>query len=379
MNISVEGLNVTILHIPGETNDQIGVWVPSWKMMMCADDIYKAYPNIYTIRGAPARDPVDWYTSVQRIIDLEPEYLVPSHTRPVSGNENINAILVPYRDGIQYIHDQALRFINKGYVPDDVVKHVTLPDKLAMHPYLREFYGTVAWSVKGVFQLYLGWFSGDPVDRFPLSSSEKAFRMVALAGGVDNLVTEAIRAWNKEDAQWALELASCILHVDKNNKDAKKIKVEALTFLGSKQINAIARNYYLTEVREALGEITLEVNEQGRKDMIESLSMENLFNAMSTLYRPEKCGTWEQVVVYSFTDTGINLAIQLRNGVAIVRTDRLPAHPNVRVIAAESTWRDAMLNRMSTLGTYPEEQMRIEGGIKKLKTFMDCFDKSFTG
>ncbi|OWF47150.1 alkyl/aryl-sulfatase BDS1-like [Mizuhopecten yessoensis] len=375
---TIAGLEVTIMHIPGETNDQIGVWVPSWRMMMSADDIYKAYPNIYTIRGAPARDPVDWYTSVQRIIDLKPEYLVPSHTRPVTGNENINAILVPYRDGIQYIHDQALRFINKGYVPDDVVKYVTLPKKLAMHPYLREFYGTVNWSVKGVFQLYLGWFSGDPVDLFPLSSSDKAKRMASMAGGINGLLAEAVRAWNDDDVQWALELASYVLHIDKDNTDAKKIKVQALTSLGSQQINAIARNYYLTEAREALGEITLEVNDQGRKDMIESLSMENLFHAMSTLYRPETCGTKEMHVVYAFTDTGTTLSIQLRNGVAIVRADHIPARPHVKVVTAESTLRDAMINKMTTLGSYPQTEMQIEGGLNKLKEFMNCFDKSFT-
>jgi uncharacterized sulfatase len=85
-----------------------------------------------------------------------------------------------------------LRFINKGLTPDEVAKRVKLPEKLEKHPYLREFYGTVPWSVKGVFQLYLGWFSGDPVELFPLSTPEKASRVIALAGGVDRVISEGV-------------------------------------------------------------------------------------------------------------------------------------------------------------------------------------------
>lgn len=109
--IPFTGLDVRLMKIPGETSDQIGLWVPSYKAFMCADDIYRAFPNIYTIRGAPARDPVAWYTSLQRMLDLKPEYLVPSHTQPIIGKENVQKVLEVYRDGIQFVHDQAIRFI----------------------------------------------------------------------------------------------------------------------------------------------------------------------------------------------------------------------------------------------------------------------------
>jgi alkyl sulfatase BDS1-like metallo-beta-lactamase superfamily hydrolase len=41
----IAGLNVTFIHIPGETNDHIGLWIPSNKVFLAADDIYKTFPT----------------------------------------------------------------------------------------------------------------------------------------------------------------------------------------------------------------------------------------------------------------------------------------------------------------------------------------------
>ena len=65
-----------------------------------------------------------------------------------------------FRDGIQLVHDQTVRYMNKGLYPDEITRKVHLPPYLAEHPFLQEFYGTVEWSIKAVFANYMGWFSG---------------------------------------------------------------------------------------------------------------------------------------------------------------------------------------------------------------------------
>lgn len=64
--------------------------------------------------------------------------------------------------------------MNKGYAVNSIVDKVHLPQHLRDHPYLQEFYGTVPWAVRAVFQHYIGWFSGLAVDLHPLSSLERA-------------------------------------------------------------------------------------------------------------------------------------------------------------------------------------------------------------
>lgn len=67
--------------------------------------------------------------------------------------------------------------------------------------------GTVAWSVKGVFNAYIGWFSGDPVDLSPLTPNEMANNVVTLAGGADNVAQRAEDALQKKEYQWALTVS----------------------------------------------------------------------------------------------------------------------------------------------------------------------------
>ena len=79
--------------------------------------------------------------------------------------------------------------------------------------YLHEYYGTVAWSVRAIFDGYLGWFSGNASDLFPLPLDERAKRFVDLAGGEQRLTEKAHQAVAKEDYQWALELTDQLLRI----------------------------------------------------------------------------------------------------------------------------------------------------------------------
>ena len=45
---------------------------------------------------------------------LKPETLIPQHTRPLEGSEEIMETLTAYRDAIQFVHDQTVRYMNKG-------------------------------------------------------------------------------------------------------------------------------------------------------------------------------------------------------------------------------------------------------------------------
>ncbi|WJM87520.1 alkyl sulfatase dimerization domain-containing protein [Dickeya chrysanthemi] len=136
--------------------------------------------------------------------------------------------------------------IAKGKTPDELVEEVKLPEKLAKHPYLQEFYGTVAWSVRGIYSQNAGWFDGNPTRIFPLSDKERSGKIVALAGGREEMLKTATSALKNQEFQWAAEQADYLLALDKNDKPAIDVKIRALRALGEQQMNATARNYYLT-------------------------------------------------------------------------------------------------------------------------------------
>ena len=146
-------MRVHLLHIPGETDDQIGVWIPHLSAFLSGDNLYKAFPNLYAIRGTKYRDPLQWVTSLDRIRQLQPHYLVMSHSRPVIGQAAVMATLTSYRDMIQLVHDQTVRLANQGqHHRDEIGRHIAVAETLVSHAHLQEFYGTVDWSAKSVYE-----------------------------------------------------------------------------------------------------------------------------------------------------------------------------------------------------------------------------------
>jgi alkyl sulfatase BDS1-like metallo-beta-lactamase superfamily hydrolase len=189
------------------------------------------------------------------MIELEPENVVPSHTRPVVGGSAAHAALVAYRDAIKSILDQTLQGMKQGERPDELVQHVKLPSPLAENPYLQEFYGGVEWTVRGIYADRVGWFDGNATNLLPLSEKDRAAKLVGLVGGPDLVLARGREALAAREFKWAAELADYVLANDSANTGAKRIKAQALIELGERQINAIARNYYLSSARYLLRDL----------------------------------------------------------------------------------------------------------------------------
>ena len=254
-SITVAGVRLELIHTPGETSDAISVWLPDKRVLMPGDDFYRAFPNLYAIRGVRLRPVDQWVSSLSKMIELKAEHLVPSHTRPISGATAVSAALTAYRDGIKSVLDQTLDGMRKGERPDELVQHVKLPPALADNPFLQEFYGTIAWSVRAIYTDYVGWFDGNAAHLFPLPEKDRAAKIVLMAGGPDRILARAREAIAAGEFQWAAELADYVLAGDAAQVDAKRIKAQALTELGERQISANARNYLLSAAQYLLRDL----------------------------------------------------------------------------------------------------------------------------
>jgi alkyl sulfatase BDS1-like metallo-beta-lactamase superfamily hydrolase len=255
LSVTIAGVRLQLLHTPGETRENIAVWLPDKRVLMPGDDFYRAFPNLYPIRGTRLRPPEEWIASLGKMIGLGAEYLVPGHMRPILGAGSVRAALTGYRDGIESVLDQTIDGIRRGQRPDELVQQVRLPQHLADNPYLQEYYGSVAWSVRAIYSDYVGWFDGNATNMFPLPEKNRAARLIAMSGGADQVLSRAGDAFAAGEFQWTAELADYVLAVDSENTDAKRIKAQALTELGERQINATARNYYLSSAQYLLRDI----------------------------------------------------------------------------------------------------------------------------
>ena len=374
LKVNISGIQMELIHAPGETDDQIYVWLPDRKILMCGDNLYKSFPNLYTIRGTWFRSLKNWYRSVDIIRDLKPEYLVPSHGKPVTGATAIGLIATDYRDAIQFVHDQSLRGINQGMTPDEIVEYVKLPAHLAQSPYLQEFYGKVSWSARSMFTGNLGWFSGDSADLQPLPPAEQAKIMADIAGGETRLLDFTRKYLKEGNDQAALQLSGYLIRLNPENKEARDIRVKALSALGEKEFNANARHYYLTEAIEIRDKFVARPKIKPDPQMVKRFPLSLFFDSLAVNLDPVKSADLDKRVGMKFIDTGEAYTIHVRRGVAEI-TPRLQDDLDVLVYADSVKWKEMLTKLRSPVTTlagfeYPK------GNMMAFAVFLKNFDVS---
>jgi len=368
------GAKVELVHAPGETNDQLFVWLPERGVLLPGDNVYKAFPNLYTIRGTLYRDVLAWAYSLDKMRALRPMYLVPSHTRAISGQDQIYETLTAYRDAIQFVHDQTVQGINRGLSPDELVQVVKLPPHLAAHPYLQEYYGKVEWSVRAIFDGYLGWFDGDAAGLEPAGPDARAAGMASLAGGAEGLQKAARDALDAEQYAWAAELATHLVRLDPGFSEAKQIKADALRALGRRQINANARNYYLTQALELEGEIEIRdaTKPENALSFVSTVPIGRFVAAMPANLIYEKSADKEILVGFRFPDVDEGYGIQIRRGVAEF-IPNFPENPELTITADSMAWRELVLGLRSPVQAFASGDVTFAGSALDLVGFLRLF------
>jgi len=368
------GAKVELVHAPGETNDQLFVWLPERGVLLPGDNVYKAFPNLYTIRGTLYRDVLAWAYSLDKMRALRPMYLVPSHTRAISGQDRIYETLTAYRDAIQFVHDQTVQGINRGLSPDELVQVVKLPPHLAAHPYLQEYYGKVEWSVRAIFDGYLGWFDGDAAGLEPAGPDARAAGMASLAGGAEGLQKAARDALDAEQYAWAAELATHLVRLDPGFSEAKQIKADALRALGRRQINANARNYYLTQALELEGEIEIRdaTKPENALSFVSTVPIGRFVAAMPANLIYEKSADKEILVGFRFPDVDEGYGIQIRRGVAEF-IPNFPENPELTITADSMAWRELVLGLRSPVQAFASGDVKFDGSALDLVGFLRLF------
>ena len=146
---------------PGaEGADNIVLWLPDDKILLSGDFFgpqFPQFPNVFTMRGEKVRKPIEYVDSLNRILALEPEMILPSHLDPVIGSEQIARDLRKIRDAVQYVHDETVAGMNAGFSVEALMSSITLPPDLS----LSQSHGKVSWAVKSIWEYYATWFHFD--------------------------------------------------------------------------------------------------------------------------------------------------------------------------------------------------------------------------
>jgi alkyl sulfatase BDS1-like metallo-beta-lactamase superfamily hydrolase len=227
LDLDVGGVKLQLLHTPGETPDHLTVWVPSIKAAMVGDNFYESFPNMYTLRGTRPRWPMDYINSLETVLKLEPEIVIPSHGPAIVGKANIKAQLTKMHDAIVYVHDAVLKGMNAGKDVHTLMREIELPPALDV----GEGYGKISWSVRGIYESYAGWFGGDPAEMFPEGRDSISPDLMKLAGGPKAIANEAMKMVGEGKLVEALQMTSVGIEGAPGDKDVLHARVAAFEAL----------------------------------------------------------------------------------------------------------------------------------------------------
>ena len=305
---------------------------------------------------------------------------MPTHGRPVTGEAKVDEVLRMTRDGIQFVHDQTIRYMNKGFTPDELAQKVKLPPHLFNYaPYLRQYYGTVKQAVRQIYAGYLGWYEGDPVALDPLPAGEKAGRLIDLMGGGEIVMEAARSAYKEQDFQWAAELATYLVRVDADNMEARNIKAAAFRQLGYASMNINWRNWYLTSAMELEGR--LDTLETARKmaniftppDILAEMPVDVSINAWTTRLKAELTLSVNRSLGFEFPDLNETYGLTIRRG--ICQFDVNPESSMDMVLTMTKPVFNQVVSSSTTIEqAVAEGRIKLTGNPDDLKRFLAYFE-----
>jgi alkyl sulfatase BDS1-like metallo-beta-lactamase superfamily hydrolase len=183
--------------------------------------------------------------SLDTVLALEPELVLPSHGEPIRGRDEIRKRLTRYRDAIRYVHDRTVAGMNAGKDVFTLMGEIKLPPALD----IGETYGKISWSVRGIYEGYVGWFDGNPTSMFGSPSSAYG-EIVALAGGPARAASRA-RELARTDPVRALYLADMALAADPRDVAGLEARLAILKILDTQSGNSNERGWLQAGIRDA--------------------------------------------------------------------------------------------------------------------------------
>jgi alkyl sulfatase BDS1-like metallo-beta-lactamase superfamily hydrolase len=377
--LTIDGVEFVFQYTPGsEAPAEMTFYLPRWKVFCGAEVLSRTLHNLYTLRGAKVRDAWRWagyIDEADRLFD-DAEIMIFSHHWPVWGRARIQQMLEEQHDTYRFIHDQTLRLANRGFEPRQIAEQLTLPDSLMKHYWNRGYYGTLRHDTKAVYQMYFGWYDGNPAHLDPLPRGEADTRYVKAMGGADAVLALAREAHQQGEDRWAAELLDRVVSSDADNAPARALLADVYDQLGYRSESSAWRNVYLSGAHELRhGAPRQGFDTKMSLALLEQMSPYQFMQMFAVALNGEKAAGKSLRFNVRFTDIQQSVTAQIRNGVLVFHEGQ--EHPDAT--ATLSITRPLMARLFSGQAGLTDLAGKggasVEGSLLDLAAFFTLLDR----
>jgi alkyl sulfatase BDS1-like metallo-beta-lactamase superfamily hydrolase len=300
-----------------EAPREMNTYIPDLKALWMAENVTATFHNIYTLRGAPVRDPLNWSRYINEALWLfgqEAEVMFASHHWPRWGNERIREILRDQRDLYANMNNQVLHYANQGVTINQIHNVYRTPASLEQKWHCRGYHGSPEHNARGVIQRYLGFWDCNPATLIPLSPEDSAPLYVEMMGGSGAILARARGLHDAGDYKLAVEILNKLVLAEPANPDAKNALADAFEQLGYQQENPGLRNSFLAAAYELRSGIPQgAIASSSSPDVIRAMSTELFLNFLAIKMDSRRAEGLSFVMNLVTPDNGERFVVELSN------------------------------------------------------------------
>jgi alkyl sulfatase BDS1-like metallo-beta-lactamase superfamily hydrolase len=316
--IEVDGVKMVFQNTPNtEAPSEMNTYIPEMKALWMAENVTATLHNIYTLRGAPVRDPLNWSKYIAEALyrfGTEAEVMFASHHWPRWGNARIQEVLRGQRDLYANMNNQVLHLANQGVTINEIHNVYELPQSIQQMWFNRGYHGSPKHNSRGVIQRFLGFWDANPATLIPLSPGDSAPLYVEMMGGAEKILTRGKQLHDEGAYFYAQEILNKLVQAEPQNQAAKELLADVFEQIGYQQENpgcATASSLPPTSCATAFPKAKPPISSS--PDVIRAMSTELFLNFLAIRMDSRKAEGLRFTINLITPDNGEKFLIELEN------------------------------------------------------------------
>jgi alkyl sulfatase BDS1-like metallo-beta-lactamase superfamily hydrolase len=382
--MTIDGVHVVFQLTPEtEAPAEMNFYFPQFRALCMAENCSHTMHNLIPIRGALVRNALKWSKYIHEAMTLfadQTDILFTSHNWPQWGQTEVRDFLTNQRDLYKWMHDQAMRLANHGYVPTEISDQLALPEEFLANDHTRGYYGDLVHNAKAVYQRYLSWYDGNPANLHRLPPEDAGRRYVALAGGEDNLLTQARSAFDQGEYRWVAELLNHLIFANPGNQAARLLQADTMEQLGYQAESSTFRNAYLNAAQELRqGPPPIAGKPVRARGILRAMTVEQIFDAMSIRLQSEALGGIKTELNVTVNDLRTHWVIGISNRTLYYQAAPASTSAQAHISLSRETLIDVMSGERLIGEAVNDGLVKVDGPIEPVEQTFGHLDTFMSG
>jgi linear primary-alkylsulfatase len=384
-DFEVDGVRMIFQYTPNtEAPREMNTYIPAMKALWMAENVIASVHNIYTLRGAQVRDPLNWSKYIAEALyrfGLEAEVMFASHHWPRWGNARIQEVLRAQRDLYAHANNQVLHLANQGVTINEIHNVYEVPKDLQQKWFCRGYHGSPQHNSRGVVQRYLGFWDCNPTTLIPSSPRDSAPLYVEMMGGADKIMARGQQLHDQGQYLLASEIVNKLVQAQPQNQAAKDLLADIFEQIGYQQENPGLRNSFLAGAYELRSGIPQgQTGNSASPDVMRAMSTELFLNFLGIRMDGRKAEGMRFTMNLVTPDNGEKFIVELENATLTNIKGFLADKPDLTLTINRSDLELTMTGVKTLEVQIADGTAKVQGDasiLKQLASTMVDFDPRF--